>query len=149
MFFAHIPIVNEYVLNKSIWPINETLTNTFTPGPNMPRSNGNKKVRHTSRSSRNGAVTKDTVAIIEIFFLRRGEVLCLSRYLNVALVLWLVDLLTLSLPRLCLKDPQILDDNLSGISSDSLDGSLPGYWRLKDKKPSPLTIKNCFWNTMV
>ena len=56
----------------------------------------------------------------------------------------LISLSTPSVPKVCLKDSQIGDDNLSE-TSDGRGGSLEQFaWVLasKDKKNSPLTINN-------
>ena len=47
IFLAHGPIEYKWFLNKFIWPIDETLTSTCTPGQNGPGSKGNKWVLHT------------------------------------------------------------------------------------------------------
>ena len=45
------PSEYEWVLNRSFWPIDGTQTNTSTPGPNQPGSNGNERVVHTYQIS--------------------------------------------------------------------------------------------------
>ena len=47
-----IPIEYKSFFNKSIWPIDETLTGTTTPGQGGPGSNGNKEVLHTPQISK-------------------------------------------------------------------------------------------------
>ena len=43
-----IPIEYKSFLNRSIWPINETLTGTSTPSHRGPENDGNAGVLHTS-----------------------------------------------------------------------------------------------------
>ena len=50
----------QIILNRSIWPIDGSLTGTTTPGQNEPRSNGNEVVFHIPQSSRTGASPPDT-----------------------------------------------------------------------------------------
>ena len=51
-FFALGHIGNKWFINKSIWPIDGTLTGTTTPGQSGTGSNGNKRVLHSPQSSR-------------------------------------------------------------------------------------------------
>ena len=43
------------ISNVSIWPIDETLSGTTTPGQSVPENNGNERVLHIPHSSKTGA----------------------------------------------------------------------------------------------
>ena len=49
------------ILNKSIWPIDGTLTSTTNPCEGGPGSNDNERVYHTSQISRTEDAVSDTV----------------------------------------------------------------------------------------
>ena len=55
---SSIPVENELFSNRSILPINGTLTDTTTPGQSGSRGNGNEGVQQVSRT---GASLTDTV----------------------------------------------------------------------------------------
>ena len=55
IFFAKGPIEYEYFFNRSIWPINRTVTGTTTPGQSGTRSNGNEGELNTLVIFRTGA----------------------------------------------------------------------------------------------
>ena len=48
-------------LNRSIWPINESLTGTTNLGPSGPGSNSSEGVLHILQISRTGASPLDVV----------------------------------------------------------------------------------------
>ena len=58
---SSIPIKYKSFLNRSIWPIYETLTGTTTSGQSGPGSNGNEGVFHTTQISRTGVSPSDVV----------------------------------------------------------------------------------------
>ena len=58
---SSIPIEYELFLNKSIQPIDGTLTDTSTPDQNGPGNNGNEEVLHITQVSRTGASSSDAV----------------------------------------------------------------------------------------
>ena len=63
----------------SIWPIDETLTSTITPGQSWRGSDGNEGVLHILQIYKNSASSSDTVYcytqatyILGVFWLYRG-----------------------------------------------------------------------------
>ena len=58
---SSILIKYKLFLNRSIWPIDKTLTGTTTVGESGTRSNGNEGVLHTAEISRPGASPADAV----------------------------------------------------------------------------------------
>ena len=61
------------ILNRSIWPIQGTLTSTNVPGQSGPGSNGNEEVIHTSEIPRTG---KPSLFYLFIVFCRFFKILC-------------------------------------------------------------------------
>ena len=49
------------MIKISIWPIDDTLTGTTTPGQSGHGSRGNEQVLHVSQSSRTGASPSNVV----------------------------------------------------------------------------------------
>ena len=60
------------MLNRSIWPIDRTLSSATTPGQSGLGSNGKERVFHISQSSRTGASSYRSFSVISRTFIRRG-----------------------------------------------------------------------------
>ena len=58
---AHSPIEYEYLLNRSIWPRDETLIGATSLGHSGPGSNANEEALNSTHISRAGSLQSDGV----------------------------------------------------------------------------------------